>query len=247
MNSGTNATYYALQLVVLAPTGAPNTYSVSSNSATLPIVFGANSIAARIPIKPGQVIGTWGPTPSPGAMTCSWGSATARIVAASTPLVPGTVLPPSIAFNNAPAIYADVEADIDGDGFGDETQDLCPQSAIFQIACANPVLTAKKRSTGTSFKALVSSDIATTITSTATVKLPAKKNKKAKTLTLKSKPIKATPGVTKQLTIKYSNSLKNALASLSKKKSLKLKVSISAAGLLGSTVKNYTVKLPGTK
>jgi hypothetical protein len=245
MTSGTSADYYSLQLVVLSATGAPNIYSIVSSSAVLPVVLGANSVASQISIKPGQLIGSFGP--GAGAMTCYGESATARVVPASSPLTPGTVLPASLAIAAAPAIYADVEADIDADGFGDESQDLCPQSAKFQIACANPVLTVKKLSTKTSFKAIVSADIATAVTSVATVKLPAKTNGKAKTLTLKSKLINATPGVKKQLTIKYSNSLKNALAALSKKKSLKLKVAVTAAGLIGNDVEKLTVKLRGTK
>jgi hypothetical protein len=49
------------------------------------------------------------------------------------------------------------------------------------------------------------------------------------------------------LTIKYSNSLKTALEALSKKKSLKLKVAITATGLIGNDVENFIVKLHGTK
>jgi hypothetical protein len=244
VNSGTTADYYSINLVVLAPTGVPNGYSVVSITEALPVKFGANSTAAQIPIKAGQLIGSWG---AAAALTCNVGSSTARVLTVADKPIPGSVLPIGLPTTRPPALYADVEADVDGDGFGDETQDLCPKSAKFQIACPVPVLTARKISTGKSFRASVKVDIATTVTGTATVKLPATKSKKAKTLKLKSKSFNSIAGAKKQLTIKYPNSLKNALAKLSAKKSLKLSVTITAQGVLDSSMKKFTVKLAGTK
>lgn len=244
LNSLSGATYYSANLLVLSPNGTPNGYSVASVTAALPVKLGANAIASRIPIKPGQVIGIWGEA---AALTCSGGSTTARAFAAPTLPAAGATLPPALAISNVPALFADIESDVDGDGFGDESQDLCPQSAQLQIACPTPVLTARTISTRKAFKARVSADVAATIAASATLKLPAKKKKKAKILTLKSKRINAIGGVKTELTIKYPKTLKTALAALSKKKSLKLKVSITAAGLLSNDVEKITVKLRGTK
>lgn len=45
-------------------------------------------------------------------------------------------------------INADIEPDVDGDKFGDETQDLCPSRADVQATCPPPVVTVPKFSKG---------------------------------------------------------------------------------------------------
>jgi hypothetical protein len=42
-------------------------------------------------------------------------------------------------------VSAVVESDADGDGYGDVTQDLCPQSATTQAACPAPDTTVTKK------------------------------------------------------------------------------------------------------
>jgi hypothetical protein len=49
------------------------------------------------------------------------------------------------------ALNADIEPDADGDGYGDETQDLCAVKPGEQTACSPPVITGAKFKKGTGF------------------------------------------------------------------------------------------------
>ena len=44
-----------------------------------------------------------------------------------------------------PNISAVLESDLDADGYGDVTQDACPQSALSQVACPEPDTTLTKK------------------------------------------------------------------------------------------------------
>jgi hypothetical protein len=149
--------------------------------------------------------------------------------------------------NSRTALWAKLEPDADHDGFGDESQDGCPNNAQLQVACPKPILSAFKLTSLNSFQALITTDFVTTVTGVGTVKLPAAKGKKGKRLTLSSKTIATAPGTQQKLTIKYPSALKHALAELSHKKSLTLNVTITAVGVFENGVKTFKVKLPGKK
>jgi hypothetical protein len=72
-------------------------------------------------------------------------------------------LPPSPSAGTRAQTYATLEPDVDGDAFGDETQDRCPQRADVQTTCPAPRLTELKSTTSSiKFK----SDLAGTATVT---------------------------------------------------------------------------------
>jgi hypothetical protein len=53
----------------------------------------------------------------------------------------GTLITPEYALTkNRLNLKAVVEPDVDGDGFGDETQDLCPRDLAIHTACPKPVI-----------------------------------------------------------------------------------------------------------
>jgi hypothetical protein len=173
------------------------------------------------------------------------------LLAASNPGPPaaGDVFTTASVADSTPATWANVEPDIDGDGYGDETQDKCPQSKDAVLACplVKPVATQLKAKNA--FKLLLTTDLASTATATGTVTLPKTKKSKSKILTISGKPTAMTPGLLSTVTLSYPAKLKAALALLSHKKSLKLAVSVNVdgplAGPIDAAVLTYTQKIKG--
>ncbi len=115
------------KLRVLDPT--PNAPTSTASSATVAVVAGTNTFATRLPIKAGQRLGVTGfELQANGNVQGAAGFN--NEFAFSDPA-------DGVAFNtlsNHPTKFdillnADVEPDVDGDVFGDETQDNCPTVA----------------------------------------------------------------------------------------------------------------------
>jgi len=121
-----------VRLRVLRPGAAAGTFSGAGTGAAQTTAGGLNQFAGeRVPIRAGDSIGLddaqglFFATGLAGALAKWWSPALADNGAATAPP------------NTSPAGYslqinADVEADVDGDGFGDETQDGCPGDATRQ-------------------------------------------------------------------------------------------------------------------
>jgi hypothetical protein len=126
-------------------------------------------------------------------------------------------------------VSAVLEPDADGDGFGDETQDQCPQSAAAQGVCptvavdASSVIKKKGR-----VIVLVTTDVAAPVKVTGTATLG--KGRKAK---LSSKTATVVPGKVSRFALKFPKRLKNRLKDLKRKRSLRLKLTASATDLIG--------------
>ena len=110
-----------------------------------------NIFAVRLPIKAGQRVGL-GFTANDMACAVAAGFAgDATMVKApfdpdtSTSFVAAGVLSggPGVTFR--PNISAVLESDVDGDGYGDITQDGCPQSGKVTAACPDTTITKKPR------------------------------------------------------------------------------------------------------
>lgn len=92
----------------------------------------------RIPVKAGDRLGIEGSTANFYAYNHGGVGSWALI----NPTVPLGALATAIPLgDNFQLLFgADVEPDIDGDGFGDQTQDLCPTDPATQAVCPQPVL-----------------------------------------------------------------------------------------------------------
>lgn len=99
----------------------------SGDAQTVP--SGISTYPARIPVKAGDIIGVDA-------------SGNAKLFSPSTvfdsqifnpPLT--TARPPSMRAHDELLVNADIEPDVDGDGYGDETQDLCPTDAGRHTPC----------------------------------------------------------------------------------------------------------------
>lgn len=103
------------------------------------MITGADVFPTRIPVQAGDHLGLFGDS-SVNTLFCA---ETAEVENPGNSIgeITGNPGPGSTATLSTtktkelvPAV-AVIEPDVDGDGFGDETQDGCPQSASFQGAC----------------------------------------------------------------------------------------------------------------
>lgn len=129
------------RLRVLRPTGNPNELQTIGESAEETVSKGANAFATRIPIRAGDRFGVFGTlvdivfctnTGNPGDEVGFFvGDGDVGTVATYTP-ASGVRIPMAVV----------IEPDKDGDGYGDETQDRCPQGAAYQGPCPTITLEA---------------------------------------------------------------------------------------------------------
>jgi hypothetical protein len=144
LNTGTGA-----RLKVYGPTADPTTWTVVGESAAKILTPSTlNTSLTRIPVAAGDRIairtasGNGGPCDFPYAAGFGPGYAVFVFQSSPTPAFdPGVGL--NVAFTDAALqelvnIAAKVEPDADADGFGDETQDLCPGSAGTVDGCIPP-------------------------------------------------------------------------------------------------------------
>jgi hypothetical protein len=99
----------------------------------------ASTYSTRFKANPGDRIGIGWATVGSESMQIQYVSSGTSIAATGTsvPYPVGTTLSFS-NLSNAIAVNAVLEADADGDGYGDESQDACPTNAAVQVACPAP-------------------------------------------------------------------------------------------------------------
>jgi hypothetical protein len=232
------------QLKIFRPTG-PAQFLVVGESSSQNVVSGENVFLTRIPIQAGDHLGLFGnssistlfcaenpETESPGnSIGLFLGNpppGSTATVAETLPeaLVPGVVV---------------IEPDADNDGFGDESQDGCPQSAAIQVACPPVALSTSKQVRKGSVTVIVTTSTAAPVTVKGVAKLG--KGKKAK---LNGGTKNLTPGVLGKFTLNFSKALKAKLKELSTKQKLTLNVTVSATSVSGAvTTKKLKIKLKG--
>jgi hypothetical protein len=228
---------FEAKLKVYRATDVPNQLEVVGGSALETLEEGPNSFDARIPVQAGDRLGLYGTTPS-GAMNCMTSSAQDVIGVSVGDVPPGSAQVFSVEKSSSRvAVSALVEPDADHDGFGDETQDRCPQSAAVQVAC--PPLSvdavAEPPSRGSVVVLVATSAEAPIAVSGATAGFE---------LTAPQKPVST--GVIAAFTLPFPVRLKSRLAKLPKARSLTLRVTAEGRYLAGvAAADTLTVKLRG--
>jgi hypothetical protein len=227
------------QLVVYRPVGG-NSYSLVGESEGGPLnLNGTTTSLARIPIQAGDHIGLGG---NYLTLICEETGDAADIAGVTVGNPPaGTPRELEPAPEIQVPVVAKIEPDIDGDGYGDETQDHCPQSAAYQTAC--PVVTIS--SLPVVGKKAVTLNVATSLAApvgvTATVALG---KGKSETLTATAQPV--TAGVLTPFTLTLTPPVTKALKQLPTKKSLQMSITASATNVTGlPSTTTSTVKLKG--
>lgn len=233
------------QLKVYRPTGNASQFQAVGESSVDQVASGPNIFETRIPVQTGDHLGLFGSS-SIGTLYCaeepetenpgnvmgffsgnpSPGSTATLLGAESELLVPAAAV---------------IEPDADNDGFGDETQDKCPQSAAFQIPC--PIITVDSVSVVGKTKVIVY--VATNNEAPVKVGGVVKLGKgKAAKLSGGTKPV--VPGKIAHFTLKFSKALKAALKELPASKKLTLKVTATATNVAGQISKDISkTKLKG--
>jgi hypothetical protein len=118
------------------------TAGVAQEPVTLPLALpGLHQFGSRLPIKAGETIGVTSRvtnfgTESAGSPIISTVSGVGVFGRVEGPFVQGSTTPFTIDPDREILVNADVEPDADHDGFGDETQDLCPRdTGTHLVAC----------------------------------------------------------------------------------------------------------------
>jgi len=226
------------KLKVLRPAGG-NSFTTVGESTTQSIVGGQNTFDTRIPVQPGDRLGAYS---SLAAIYCESSSSPGDVLGVAPDTPPGATASYKELAGGQVALSAIVEPDADNDGFGDETQDLCPQNATVQAACPVPV-------TFATFKEVKKGSITVVVTPSATSTVSVKgvanlgKGKKAK---LNGGTQVLGPGLQGKFKLFFSKKLKAKLRGLSPKQKLTLNVTVSGTNVTGPpTNKTLKVKLKG--
>lgn len=109
-------------------------------SALETLVEGVNSFPTRIPVSEGNSVGLYGPE---GTLFCDKEEGAISWLYEGA-VATGETKPFKTEVDLGTPVVVTVEDDRDNDGFGDETQDLCPASAAFQTACPALGLTVRR-------------------------------------------------------------------------------------------------------
>ncbi len=230
----------AQTLKIVRPAGG-NQYTVIAE-ANGSIVSGKNVFPARIPIQAGDILGLSGGAPL-GGLVCAGGSGGRIGQFAGQPTVGSTNAYLEIEVGATVDVVGAIEPDADGDGYGDETQDLCPQSAALQTACPVVTIDAFSVAAGNAVKVLVATSGEAPVKVAGTVKLG-----KGGAVKLSAKARTVASGKIAVFKLKLSGKLKKKLKELPPKKKLKLKIVASATDVAGRVSSDrVTVKLKGTR
>lgn len=232
---------YPSKLDVFRPAGGAKSFTLVGQSSQGIVGQGANSFPTRIPVQAGDRLGF------AGGGNVEWYCETGDpldvlgyVEKGDVPLG-GTQTFPAEAAGLQEAVSAVIEPDADNDGFGDETQDKCPQSAATQAACPVVTLNVSAAAQKKLVTLLITGPVAANVTVNGVVSLG--KGKKAK---LKGGTKAVTPGAFTKFKLRFTSALIKRLEELPPSKKLTLKVTTSAPNVIGApTTKVIKVKLKG--
>ena len=237
---------------VLRSAGA-NNYTVVSQ-VTVPVLTGQTIADARLPVQAGDRLGLYGQpftyegSEVPSLSIYCESEDGAILGAAEGDIPPGSTAEFSPEMEGGVPIVATLEPDADGDGYGDETQDKCPQNAAVQAA-ACPVsavippatLSATSVAKKGLVTVLVTSNAQAPVTVGGSVKLG-----KSKLAKLNGGTQIVTPGAIAKFTLLFPQALKAKLKLLSPKRWLPLAITATATNSAGvPSASNLRVKLKG--
>ncbi len=249
------------QVKVLRSAGG-NNYTVIGQQ-TVSAGPGVTIVDARIPVQAGDRLGlrgvpfSYSGSPVPSLALLCFTGVEGVLGAALGDVPPGSTAEfPPATVAHVP-LAAMVEPDADNDGYGDETQDKCPQSAALQTACPTVSLDVIPRVRKTSILLLVTASSEARVKATGQVKWgfkPKPKSKRAQAskhnliIGLSGGTQTVKPGQIARFVVKLPTRVTSRLRGLAPKQSLKAKLTATATDLAGrKTTKRVTVKLKGQK
>lgn len=200
-----------------------------------------NEFPARMPVSAGQILGI--SAYNSNALMCGTSDPADTITNAGTFTPAGGSFSPSTVNTFRVGVWAVVEPDVDGDGFGDDSQDKCPQSAAFQNAC--PVLAISQQLSATSkqISILATASVDTQLTAVAVVSIPRIGKAKARRVTIQGTAQPFSAGVLRRIKLSLPSSVRATL----KQKSLGAAVTISGVGIANNATVTGKVTLKKLK
>ncbi|HEY2477925.1 MAG TPA: hypothetical protein VGI17_04280 [Solirubrobacterales bacterium] len=138
-------------------------------------------------------------------------------------------------------VIAKIESDVDNDNAGDETQDKCPQSPLYQAPCPVVTINSKPVAGKTAVTLYVATSLSAPVGVTATVPLG-----QGKTATITAAPQTVAPGTLAPFRLTFTKQVRKALKKLPKRKALRMSITAGATNLNGApTTTVSTVGLHG--
>jgi hypothetical protein len=201
------------------------------------VTGGLNSYDARIPVQAGDRLSLFGAGPEVKTVVCDETGVTSILgvfegngsgVGSSSPYVESPPIPAGVP------VSAVLEPDADNDGFGDETQDKCPQAASTQAECPVIVLDSFPLAKKSSIVVLVAASESGSVSVSGSAKLPkASKASVSAKAKLKKVTKKVTAGKIARFTLKFPGNLKAALKSLPRGKKITVNLQATATNVAG--------------
>jgi hypothetical protein len=206
-------------------------------SATQVSTPGTNVFLTQLPISVGDSVGIDNATAG-----IYYGAGSGQnIHMYDTPLIDGApARSPDRNGTDVLLLNADIEADVDQDGFGDESQDGCPSDATRHGPCAvpdviKPVLTSSSKSTKLSSGGAISFSVTSSENAIGnaggSIKLPGS----SKLVKFKSAAVVFSAQVTTKIKLKLSNKNTRRVRRALKEHKLKAKLSIVASDMAGNS------------
>ncbi len=217
------------QVKVLRPAGGDSFTVV--NQTTVQAGFGQTVADARMSVQAGDKLANHGPAFVYEGKPAEGFTFYCEEVPGALGGVPGdvgvgsTTNFPQVTESRVP-LAAVIEPDADQDGYGDETQDACPFSAVTQGPCPPIVLDASTLTGRKAVTVYIATDTEGSVSVKGVVKLG--KGKKA---TLKAGPKAVYPGKIASFKLKFNGNLTKRLQELEPSKKLTLKVTASATNI----------------
>jgi hypothetical protein len=239
VNLTTEAPEIPTALKVIRQVGADSILVVGDSTGT--IRGGSNSFDTRISVQAGDRLAIHGVGEAP-TVICDTEGVNSHLGGFNPAVATGATGP----FEEGEAdlrvpVTAIPEPDVDSDGFGDETQDACPQSATVQVACPLIALDTSAKVGKKSVVVLVAGSSEGPVSVKGVVRLG-----KGKKVTLKAKPKTVVPGRLASFKLKFNAKLIKRLQDLEPSKKLTLKITASATNVAGLiTTDKARVKLKG--
>lgn len=243
---------------VFRPTGGANEFTTVAETPYEVLPPGTNVVPTRISVQAGDRIGAYGPF---GTVTCLTPNLDDVMGTYTGDALVGSTHTFAASTGEQVAVSAAVEPDADGDGYGDETQDQCPEKTALQTPCPTIALDAFPIVLKRSVLVLVSASSSSAVHVFGQVGWKAKPRGGAKSS--KAKPgggpattgliagltggtQTVTPGKVANFNVKLPKSVKRRLGQIPPSKSLKAQLTASTTDLAGRVSTSVLkVKLPG--
>lgn len=252
-----------LRMIVFRAGGNPGEYRAVARSASEQLGSGQNVFDTRIPVEIGDRFGLH-VSGAPVGLVCETGSSADVIGGAEGDIPVGTTREFVSAPNLQVPLSAIVEPDEDGDGYGDETQDFCPDDSSEHGPCPqpdpapvvisppplvpNPLLDAFVIRGKRALTILATTNTATQVRAQGLVGLPGTgKRRTRRVVRLALDPHVVLPGQLARIRLPFNRLLLKVLRSRRAGQKLTARIPITATNTVGAVTRTLTVKLPGQK